>query len=515
MLMCRTIVATKIVTCYALKRFPTLCFLCNADIQGSMASSDETAQFLESLYREAAKEGESPEETAQRISQNLRGFSRRDLMKAGGGVGLGALLGGGSYAATQTGAADPSTSDSDGNVGTESDPVDAWIEGLGGPSGDPIDVDTGLVPTADASYDLGSSSNAWNIAYFKNAHRSGTPTGTDRPLFSTENTTIVVDVAGGGDYTSIQEAMWNIPLFTLHKVNIQIEPGDYTSEGSILVPPTITSYVRTGTKTEDDRLNIFGNGGSNSDVTTGGWTFDNVRGFKASLGQIEIQSPSTIDNESAAISVYGCSSIGLGSFDISGTGYQGVILTYGSNSTAYLANTISFSGSASSGIQTKHHGTFAANASADFVNTGTLSTSDVLQQAPSGGPIRVEGTFSAVSDPETDVHADGLGAVHYNGTEIIEQIAIRETVFDNTRSFNSGETRQFWVGTDNGGEVNPSPGDRLVFSASVETDPGNDHGYAVNKYYWDTAEEAYLVEITETQDSGGGVAKITGWRLRV
>lgn len=93
-------------------------------------ASDETTEFLAELYNQAAKDDESPKETAQRINKNLRGLSRRDLMKASGGVGLGALLGGGSIAATQTGAADPSTSDSDGNVGLPGDRVDVFSDGI-------------------------------------------------------------------------------------------------------------------------------------------------------------------------------------------------------------------------------------------------------------------------------------------------------------------------------------------------------------------------------------------------
>lgn len=135
-----------------------------------MPSEDGSEDPLDALSHEqkAALAGFIEENTNEDGEVELHSnptFSRRDVMKVGGGVGLGALLGGGSLAATQSSSADPSTSDSDGNVGTPSDPVDAWIEGLGGPSGGPVDVDTGLVPTADATHDLGSSSNSWNNAH--------------------------------------------------------------------------------------------------------------------------------------------------------------------------------------------------------------------------------------------------------------------------------------------------------------------------------------------------------------
>lgn len=134
---------------------------CHA-LQYSCMASDETTAFLAELYNQAAKEDESPKETAQRINKNLRGLSRRDLMKASGGVGLGAILGGGSIAATQGAGAQPSTSDSDGNVGIPSDRVDVFSDGINANSIDTEALDiTDIFETAADDAELSAAlSNA-------------------------------------------------------------------------------------------------------------------------------------------------------------------------------------------------------------------------------------------------------------------------------------------------------------------------------------------------------------------
>jgi hypothetical protein len=105
------------------------------------------------------------------LVKNDNGFdlSRRDVLALAGGASLGAVLGGTGYSAMGSAKADASTSDSDGNVGLPNDPVDAWIEGLAGPTGSPIDLASDIVPDTDASYDLGSSSNQFANAYMRNA----------------------------------------------------------------------------------------------------------------------------------------------------------------------------------------------------------------------------------------------------------------------------------------------------------------------------------------------------------
>lgn len=55
---------------------------------------------------------------------------RRSLMQAGGLLGLGGLIGGGAHAATGVAGAAASTSDGEGDVGSPSTPVDAFLSGL-------------------------------------------------------------------------------------------------------------------------------------------------------------------------------------------------------------------------------------------------------------------------------------------------------------------------------------------------------------------------------------------------
>jgi len=123
--------------------------------------ADETDRFLHSLYEQAKQDGEDPEEVAERIYQNARGVSRRELLAGGGALGLGAAMGGGgAYAATGQASADASTSDSDGNVGTPSDRVDVF--------GDGVDTLTSSLTDRNVVYVYGVDENqsaAYRAAY--------------------------------------------------------------------------------------------------------------------------------------------------------------------------------------------------------------------------------------------------------------------------------------------------------------------------------------------------------------
>jgi len=98
-----------------------------------MPDPDERARFLAALYDQAHQDGEDPEAVAERIYDNLRGVSRRELLQAGGALGVGGLLGGGGgYALTQDARGQAATDDSDGNVGTPDDRVDVFADGVDG-----------------------------------------------------------------------------------------------------------------------------------------------------------------------------------------------------------------------------------------------------------------------------------------------------------------------------------------------------------------------------------------------
>jgi hypothetical protein len=105
--------------------------------------TDEDIQFIQEL-REAHEE---------------RRISRREALGTLGAAGVGAAVG---FIGSGTAAADPSTSDSDGNVGTPDNPADVFAEGLAGPNGAAVDVGDSLIPDTDASYDLGAAGATWN-----------------------------------------------------------------------------------------------------------------------------------------------------------------------------------------------------------------------------------------------------------------------------------------------------------------------------------------------------------------
>lgn len=84
-------------------------------------------EFMAELYERARQDGESPERVAERVYENVRGVSRRELLRGGSALGAGAAIGGGGgYAMSQPGAAQED--DDDGNVGTPDDPVDVYAD---------------------------------------------------------------------------------------------------------------------------------------------------------------------------------------------------------------------------------------------------------------------------------------------------------------------------------------------------------------------------------------------------
>lgn len=91
----------------------------------------ETDRFLSALYEQARQDGEDPEAVAERIWQNARGVSRRELLGGAGALAAGTAIGaGGAFGATQRASAQASTSDGDGNVGTPNDEVDVFADSV-------------------------------------------------------------------------------------------------------------------------------------------------------------------------------------------------------------------------------------------------------------------------------------------------------------------------------------------------------------------------------------------------
>jgi len=127
-------------------------------------------------------------EYAQEKADDTLTTTRRDFAKAGGALGLGALLGGGGMAAsTQSASADASTTDSDGDVGGPSNRVDGFFDGV-----DATSVNAGGQNNTDI------------------------------------NLTRLVE---NGTYTDIVDAIVNAPPNYSENQRFVIEPGIYTATG--------------------------------------------------------------------------------------------------------------------------------------------------------------------------------------------------------------------------------------------------------------------------------------------
>lgn len=179
--------------------------------------ANETSEFLDALYNEAAKEGESPTETAQRVSKNLRGVSRRELLGGAGAVGLGGLLGAGSMGATGTASADASTSDSDGNVGTPGDPVDGFFDGANFYDG--------------ANNQIGSlDENGLDIPSVSTDNLSGTYPGKVRAFGDGE---VLTTIDPTETTTPVQDAVGVINNQSNEQGGIELPPARITEAGTV------------------------------------------------------------------------------------------------------------------------------------------------------------------------------------------------------------------------------------------------------------------------------------------
>lgn len=114
--------------------------------------SESTKQEL----RERIDELETKVEELQELVDDTGGVTRRSALQALAALGGGSLLGAAGSEAVGNAAASPSTTDGDGDVGTPSNPVDIFADGvdIGGPSDfDHMDTDASTIPARIQSPD--------------------------------------------------------------------------------------------------------------------------------------------------------------------------------------------------------------------------------------------------------------------------------------------------------------------------------------------------------------------------
>ncbi|MDG5776197.1 hypothetical protein VB773_02375 [Haloarculaceae archaeon H-GB2-1] len=235
----------------------------------------------------------------------------------------------------------------------------------------------------------------------------------DRPLWSTEDRRIVVDKSGNGDAESLTQAVQSIPMFVFHDLVIEISPGDYSNEGTHIVPPTIGSQMNPD-GTESNTLRIIGDTSDPATTKTGPFVIDSFQGIVSVKG-VEIQHPTTEVNENAAFTAFDTKKARFGSSKVVGGRYNRTIQAYGN--TILEPQGLDFDGEHSVLISCKQGGCVKHVQSApdsDIRLGGSLSD-QVLRVDIGGRYIDFEHELSAVTDLRfgSDIYPRG-GPIHYD-----------------------------------------------------------------------------------------------------
>jgi len=179
----------------------------------------------------------------------------------------------------------------------------------------------------------------------------------DRPLWSTGDKTVTVDASGGGDFTSIQEAIDNeLAVIQRHKLKIDVAAGDYSTE-DVYVPPTLVSRVPYGSTTEWRSLEIVGDRTTPSNVDVGSFFLDSVTGAHAIVGGFRLNKANPYSDEDALTELYGCSGYNsIVDMAVEPSVSESVgLMAYG-GSCVTVANYDFGDGNLNIGVATKHQG---------------------------------------------------------------------------------------------------------------------------------------------------------------
>jgi hypothetical protein len=275
----------------------------------------------------------------------------------------------------------------------------------GGGSSEWTDTGSNVVPSGGET--IGDSTDDADLQSVSAEYieRTGTPTGTDRPLWTTESTTVTVDAAGGADYTSIQDALNNIPLFILHSYAINVRDGDYTSEGTLIVPPHVLSYIDRDTNDESVNITIYGDVTTPTNVKTGAWIVDHSIGYRTKISGFNITEPDTVTDENSAISFYGCGKSSADAITVTGGTFGNAFLAYASDA-RFTGITIDGTATVNNGFVTKAMGQILINQGASI--SGSNVDSYLFRSIAGGGYINVSDT-SNISITGSGGFADAAG----------------------------------------------------------------------------------------------------------
>lgn len=161
-----------------------------------------------------------------------------------------------------------------------------------------------------------------------------------------------------------------------------------------------------------------------------------------------------------------------------------------------------------------------------YIGAGYSITTAALKALSEPASANAVGELGTTADPLSDLHTAGLdggGSAVSVGDDLdggssqsltnwssldVEDLSITSTLTDLTLSFNGGQSRN--VNLDTGLE-----GTRILALAVPSNDPDNDVGFNVDKIARRDSDGLMRLVVTETENAGGGEARITAWEIGV
>jgi len=140
--------------------------------------------------------------------------------------------------------------------------------------------------------------------------KSANVTGNSRPFITDSNVSVMVDAGGGQDYTTIQDAVNDIPLVVRHKYVINVANGTYNED--VVIPQIITGNVvpnasSLGPGDEFGLVSLNGDPTTPSNVVVDSITATGGAGENSPLIiGFEVADVNPYDNEETGIACYGC-----------------------------------------------------------------------------------------------------------------------------------------------------------------------------------------------------------------
>jgi len=293
--------------------------------------------------------------------------SRRQLLAGAGTLGVGALLGGGADTAA---AADGTQDTSDGTVRGGGGGVDVRLDELRDPGGDEVfDVDdTGAINAA-------VSGREWRFDSVSTDY-SNIGAEVNRPVISNEPKTIDVP----GDYSTVQEAVNQIPMFVRNDITINLSDGTYSED--VIVPFYLGRDQVNKTDTSggfpNGRVRIDGNSTDPSQVELNSIAYSGMKQTQSELIGIRFTGSVPYDNQDIAVLNYSGDELWAVDLEFSSSGAVYGVAAY--NGTAQLKR-CDFTG--------LDHGGYAKREGVVTATNNTGNTTKETYVSGNGGRITV------------------------------------------------------------------------------------------------------------------------------